>query len=202
MNMTKNTSINSAVSSTLLETGQRRTLGGKRRPGPQYAHPTPCGRARVFAGSGIRCPLSRRGQPRPCTPPLRRHRVGSVLARHCGRRRPRAGVLGRSPRHGQHRRQAIVALRHRRHRPRPGTARGPESFPVFARGHSLPGASKSGPGEIGGTIAPGGTVTVRTGDWLAWRRGRHRGISPEALDDVHYGGPSPGRPRNGGCSIA
>jgi 4-hydroxy-4-methyl-2-oxoglutarate aldolase len=38
-------------------------------------------------------------------------------------------------------------------------------FPVFARGHSLPGATKSGPGEIGGTVALG-DVTVRTGDWL------------------------------------
>jgi 4-hydroxy-4-methyl-2-oxoglutarate aldolase len=56
-------------------------------------------------------------------------------------------------------------------------------FPVFARGHSLPGASKSGPGEIGGTIALG-DVTVRTGDWLVGDADGIVAISPEALDDV------------------
>jgi 4-hydroxy-4-methyl-2-oxoglutarate aldolase len=56
-------------------------------------------------------------------------------------------------------------------------------FPVFARGHSLPGASKAGPGEIGGTIALG-DVTVRTGDWLAGDADGVVAVSPEALDDV------------------
>lgn len=56
-------------------------------------------------------------------------------------------------------------------------------FPVFARGHSLPGASKSGPGEIGGAIALG-DVTLRTGDWLVGDADGIVVISPEALDDV------------------
>lgn len=56
-------------------------------------------------------------------------------------------------------------------------------FPVFARGHSLPGASKSGPGEIGGTVALG-DVTVRTGDWLVGDADGVVAISPEALDGV------------------
>jgi 4-hydroxy-4-methyl-2-oxoglutarate aldolase len=56
-------------------------------------------------------------------------------------------------------------------------------FPVFARGHSLPGASKSGPGVIGGTIALG-DVTVRTGDWLVGDTDGIVAISPDALDDV------------------
>ena len=56
-------------------------------------------------------------------------------------------------------------------------------FPVFARGHSLPGASKSGPGEIGGTVALG-DVTVRTGDWLVGDTDGVVAIKPEALDDV------------------
>jgi len=56
-------------------------------------------------------------------------------------------------------------------------------FPVFARGHSLPGASKSGPGEIGGTVALG-DVTVRTGDWLVGDTDGIVAIAPERLDDV------------------
>jgi 4-hydroxy-4-methyl-2-oxoglutarate aldolase len=56
-------------------------------------------------------------------------------------------------------------------------------FPVFARGHSLPGAAKSGPGEIGGTIALG-DVTVHTGDWLVGDADGIVAIRPEALDDV------------------
>lgn len=56
-------------------------------------------------------------------------------------------------------------------------------FPVFARGHSLPGASKSGPGEIGGTIALG-DVTLRTGDWLVGDTDGIVVISPEGLDGV------------------
>lgn len=56
-------------------------------------------------------------------------------------------------------------------------------FPVFARGHALPGASKSGPGEIGGTIALG-DVTVSTGDWLVGDADGIVVIAPEALDDV------------------
>ena len=56
-------------------------------------------------------------------------------------------------------------------------------FPVFARGHSLPGASKSGPGEIGGPIALG-DVTLRTGDWLVGDADGIVVISPEVLDDV------------------
>jgi 4-hydroxy-4-methyl-2-oxoglutarate aldolase len=56
-------------------------------------------------------------------------------------------------------------------------------FPVFARGHSLPGANKSGPGEVGGMIALG-DVTVRTGDWLVGDADGIVAISPEALDDV------------------
>jgi 4-hydroxy-4-methyl-2-oxoglutarate aldolase len=56
-------------------------------------------------------------------------------------------------------------------------------FPVFARGHALPGAAKSGPGEIGGTIALG-DVTVRTGDWLVGDTDGIVAIGPEALSDV------------------
>jgi len=56
-------------------------------------------------------------------------------------------------------------------------------FPVFARGHSLPGAAKSGPGEIGGTIALG-DVTVHTGDWLVGDADGIVAIRPETLDDV------------------
>jgi 4-hydroxy-4-methyl-2-oxoglutarate aldolase len=56
-------------------------------------------------------------------------------------------------------------------------------FPVFARGHSLPGASKSGPGEIGGTIAVG-DATVRAGDWLVADADGIVVISQEVLDDV------------------
>jgi 4-hydroxy-4-methyl-2-oxoglutarate aldolase len=56
-------------------------------------------------------------------------------------------------------------------------------FPVFARGHSLPGAAKSGPGEIGGTIALG-DVTVHTGDWLVGDADGIVAISPETLEDV------------------
>jgi 4-hydroxy-4-methyl-2-oxoglutarate aldolase len=56
-------------------------------------------------------------------------------------------------------------------------------FPVFARGHSLPGASKSGPGEMGGSIALG-DVTVRSGDWLVGDTDGIVAVNPEALDDV------------------
>jgi 4-hydroxy-4-methyl-2-oxoglutarate aldolase len=56
-------------------------------------------------------------------------------------------------------------------------------FPVFARGSSLPGASKSGPGETGGTIALG-DVTVRSGDWLVGDADGIVAISAETLDDV------------------
>jgi 4-hydroxy-4-methyl-2-oxoglutarate aldolase len=56
-------------------------------------------------------------------------------------------------------------------------------FPVFARGHSLPGAGKSGPGEIGGTIALG-DVTVCTGDWLVGDADGVVAIGPDRLDDV------------------
>jgi 4-hydroxy-4-methyl-2-oxoglutarate aldolase len=56
-------------------------------------------------------------------------------------------------------------------------------FPVFARGNSLPGASKSGPGEIGGTIALG-DVTVRTGDWLVGDADGIVAIAPDRLDEV------------------
>ncbi len=56
-------------------------------------------------------------------------------------------------------------------------------FPVFARGRSLPGAAKSGPGEIGGTIALGG-VMVHTGDWLVGDTDGVVVIRPEALQDV------------------
>jgi 4-hydroxy-4-methyl-2-oxoglutarate aldolase len=56
-------------------------------------------------------------------------------------------------------------------------------FPVFARGHSLPGASKSGPGEVGGSIALG-DVTVRSGDWLVGDTDGIVAVNPEALDDV------------------
>jgi 4-hydroxy-4-methyl-2-oxoglutarate aldolase len=56
-------------------------------------------------------------------------------------------------------------------------------FPVFARGHSLPGAAKSGPGEIGGTVSLG-DVTVRTGDWLVGDADGVVAIGPGALDEV------------------
>ncbi len=39
-------------------------------------------------------------------------------------------------------------------------------FPVFAKGAALYGATKTGPGEVGGAIALG-DVIVRPGDWLA-----------------------------------
>jgi 4-hydroxy-4-methyl-2-oxoglutarate aldolase len=56
-------------------------------------------------------------------------------------------------------------------------------FPVFARGHALPGAAKSGPGEIGGTVALG-DVTVRTGDWLVGDIDGIVAVRPDALSDV------------------
>ncbi|MGH3403392.1 MAG: RraA family protein [Streptosporangiaceae bacterium] len=56
-------------------------------------------------------------------------------------------------------------------------------FPVFARGHSLPGAAKSGPGETGGTVSLG-DVTVRTGDWLVGDADGVVAIGPGALDEV------------------
>ena len=56
-------------------------------------------------------------------------------------------------------------------------------FPVFARGHSLPGASKSGPGELCGTIALG-EATVRAGDWLVGDTDGVVVIGRERLDDV------------------
>jgi 4-hydroxy-4-methyl-2-oxoglutarate aldolase len=56
-------------------------------------------------------------------------------------------------------------------------------FAVFARGLSLPGAAKSGPGEIGGTIALG-DVPVHTGDWLVGDTDGIVAIRPDALDDV------------------
>jgi 4-hydroxy-4-methyl-2-oxoglutarate aldolase len=56
-------------------------------------------------------------------------------------------------------------------------------FPVFARGHSLPGAAKSGPGEIGGTVALG-DVTVRTGDWLVGDADGVVAIAHDTLDEV------------------
>jgi 4-hydroxy-4-methyl-2-oxoglutarate aldolase len=39
------------------------------------------------------------------------------------------------------------------------------SFPVFARGIALRGATKSGPGSVGGPVVLGG-VTINSGDWL------------------------------------
>lgn len=56
-------------------------------------------------------------------------------------------------------------------------------FPVFARGHSLPGAAKAGPGEIGGTVALG-DVTVRTGDWLVGDADGVVAITHDALGEV------------------
>jgi len=56
-------------------------------------------------------------------------------------------------------------------------------FPVFARGHALPGAAKSGPGEIGGTVALG-DVTVHTGDWLVGDTDGIVAVRPEAVSDV------------------
>jgi 4-hydroxy-4-methyl-2-oxoglutarate aldolase len=56
-------------------------------------------------------------------------------------------------------------------------------FPVFARGHSLPGAAKCGPGEIGGTVALG-DVTVHTGDWLVGDADGIVSIRQDQLDAV------------------
>jgi 4-hydroxy-4-methyl-2-oxoglutarate aldolase len=56
-------------------------------------------------------------------------------------------------------------------------------FPVFARGHALPGAAKSGPGEIGGTVALG-DVTVHTGDWLVGDADGIVAIAATTLTDV------------------
>jgi 4-hydroxy-4-methyl-2-oxoglutarate aldolase len=56
-------------------------------------------------------------------------------------------------------------------------------FPVFARGQALPGAAKSGPGEIGGTVALG-DVTVRTGDWLVGDTDGVVAVRSEALSAV------------------
>lgn len=56
-------------------------------------------------------------------------------------------------------------------------------FPVFARGHALPGATKSGPGEVGGAVALG-DVTVDTGDWLVGDTDGIVVIRTEALSDV------------------
>jgi 4-hydroxy-4-methyl-2-oxoglutarate aldolase len=177
MNMTKNTSTNSAVSSTLLELGSA-TLGESGGqglntrihamwPGARFAGP-------AFA---VRCP------------------VGDNLALHAAvAQAPRGSVLAVTVAGDVSRgywgevlataaqAAGIVAL------VIDGTVRDLErlaalKFPVFARGHSLPGASKSGPGEIGGTIALG-DVTVRTGDWLTGDADGIVAISPEALDDV------------------
>jgi 4-hydroxy-4-methyl-2-oxoglutarate aldolase len=71
-------------------------------------------------------------------------------------------------------------------------------FPVFARGHALPGAAKAGPGEIGGTVALG-DVTVRTGDWLVGDSDGIVAFGPDALRDV-IAADKLGRPRSSGCS--
>jgi 4-hydroxy-4-methyl-2-oxoglutarate aldolase len=53
-------------------------------------------------------------------------------------------------------------------------------FPVFARGVALRGATKLGPGEIGGPIVLGGAV-VRAGDWLVGDADGVVSIRPEDL---------------------
>lgn len=53
-------------------------------------------------------------------------------------------------------------------------------FPVFARGVALRGATKLGPGEVGGSIVLGGTV-VRSGDWLVGDADGVVSIRPEDM---------------------
>jgi len=56
-------------------------------------------------------------------------------------------------------------------------------FPVFARGIALRGASKVGPGSVGGPIVIGDR-TVRTGDWIVADADGIVVIALEALDAV------------------
>lgn len=53
-------------------------------------------------------------------------------------------------------------------------------FPVFARGVALRGATKLGPGEVGGSIGLGGTL-VRSGDWLVGDADGVVSIRPEDM---------------------
>jgi 4-hydroxy-4-methyl-2-oxoglutarate aldolase len=53
-------------------------------------------------------------------------------------------------------------------------------FPVFARGVALRGATKLGPGEVGGPIVLGGTM-VHSGDWLVGDADGVVSIRPEGM---------------------
>jgi 4-hydroxy-4-methyl-2-oxoglutarate aldolase len=53
-------------------------------------------------------------------------------------------------------------------------------FPVFARGVALRGATKLGPGEVGGSIVLGGAL-VRSGDWLVGDADGIVAIRPEDM---------------------
>lgn len=53
-------------------------------------------------------------------------------------------------------------------------------FPVFARGVALRGATKLGPGEVGGSIVLGGAL-VRSGDWLVGDADGVVSIRPEDM---------------------
>ena len=53
-------------------------------------------------------------------------------------------------------------------------------FPVFARGLALRGATKTGPGDVGGPIVLGG-VLVRSGDWLVGDADGVVAIRPEDM---------------------
>jgi 4-hydroxy-4-methyl-2-oxoglutarate aldolase len=53
-------------------------------------------------------------------------------------------------------------------------------FPIFARGVALRGATKLGPGEVGGPIVLGGAV-VRSGDWLVGDADGVVAIRPEDM---------------------
>lgn len=177
LNMTKQTSINYAVSGTLLALGSA-TLGESGGqglntrihamwPGARFASP-------AFA---VRCPV---GDNLALHAAVARAPRGSVLAVTVAGDVSR-GYWGEVLATGAQA-AGIVAL------VIDGTVRDLDrlaamEFPVFARGHSLPGASKSGPGEIGGTVALG-DVTVRTGDWLVGDADGVVAVSPEALDDV------------------
>ncbi len=60
-------------------------------------------------------------------------------------------------------------------------------FPVFARGIALPGASKDGPGAVGGDATVGG-VSIRSGDWLVADEDGIVVVAEDRLEEVLQAG--------------
>jgi 4-hydroxy-4-methyl-2-oxoglutarate aldolase len=56
-------------------------------------------------------------------------------------------------------------------------------FPVFSARISLPGATKVGPGEVGGVVSVGG-VDVRTGDWVVGDVDGVVALAVDRLDEI------------------